>query len=705
MPLLGSLAAGSVKGFGAQANLGYFLGQSLRFRRSASAYLERTPTSSGNRRTWTWSGWIKGFKDEADYQYIFQGHSGNVSGGIDQGTAFRMHPAEVIQFYCYTNAAFNFNIQTTRRFRDPAAWYHIVIAVDTTQATASNRVKIYVNGELETVFDAADYPSQNYDTYINHTNAHYIGSGKQDTSALELFFDGYMGDVYLIDGQQLTPSDFGKTDPSTGSWIPKKYSGTYGTNGFYLDFKEPNPNSVYYSFDVDGTGDYISAPAAQYANYINGSGDFTIEWWVNYDALPSDGAWYAQDSGSAVVSPFNLFQQTNSWRLYATTADAAWNVFSNTLLATTSLTTGRWYHIACVRNGTTLTLYVDGVSQGSQTIGTASLWQDTTHNLSLFNDWQSAGGGGGINGRISNYRIVKGTAVYTGNFTPPTELLEDITNTTLLMARSTSIADLSGNITISGNGNLAVNNQVPPLANGPGKDISGNDNHWGLKDIVFGSENSAATTYDLMNDVPTLTSADKGNFATWNPLSETSNLSTVEANLGIKNTTTETQHRLIRATMAMSSGKYYWEVNVNNSAFVDMVGIINSSYNATDNTTVNANNGFAYGYSTSTGNWYVGTNWTSDGTTPSAFPSSGIIGVAFDADNGKLYFSRNNTWINSANPSAGTGANATYTGNETEFLPAISIYNNTGTWRVNFGQRPFAYTPPTGYKKLNTYNL
>ena len=240
------------------------------------------------------------------------------------------------------------------------------------------------------------------------------------------------------------------------------------------------------------------------------------------------------------------------------------------------------------------------------------------------------------------------------------------------------------------------------LENCRGTDQSGNGNNFTENNF---NTTSSSVNYDIMNDVPTLTDEDTANFATLNPLSETSNLSTSEANLAVANSTTESTHRLIRATMGMSTGKYYWEAHVNNSANVDMVGISPVSYNGTDATVVNASGGFGYGYSTSNGNWYAGGGWTSDGTTPPAFPSSGIIGVAFDADNGKLYFHRNGTWINSANPSAGTGANATYTGSETEFLPAVSIYYNTGTWRVNFGQRPFAYTPPTGFKKLNTYNL
>jgi len=692
MPLLGSLAAGSVKGFGAQANLGYFLGQSLRFRGSQYSYLSRTNTSAGNRRTWTWSGWVKRGSLTGN-QALFTAETSTAGSGTYSLIRF---VAGNLVYFDYTNGTSNHVSVCTGQFRDPSAWYHIVVAVDTTQATGSDRCKIYVNGVQQSTTNSATF-TQNYQGQVNDALLHYIGTAQIGTS--NQYFDGYMGDVYLIDGQALTPSDFGKTDPSTGSWIPKKYSGTYGTNGFYLDFKEPNPNSAYYSFDVDGTGDYISAPAAQYANYINGSGDFTIEWWVNYDALPSDGAWYSQDSGSAVVSPFNLFQQTNSWRLYATTANGSWNVFANTLLATTSLTTGRWYHIACVRNGTTLTLYVDGVSQGSQTIGTASLWEDTTHNLSLFNDWQSAGGAGGINGRISNYRIVKGTAVYTGNFTPPTELLEDITNTTLLMARSTSIEDLSGNITISGNGNLAVNNQVPPLANGPGKDISGNDNHWGLKDIVFGSENSAATTYDLMNDVPTLTSADKSNFATLNPLN-----SAAAATLSLSNlrATSSAAYQYGYSTIAIpeGTGKFIFEITFNTNTGNDNYNggglVIEGGSTGAYARIVNMGNAGVYGvrdYGSQFGQQYI-QNGSGSGTI--TLPAGTNILFVVDRGANTLTFYKNGVL------QTGTGSTVTIpsSGNLFPFTHGYSTNCD-----INFGQRPFAYTPPSGYKTLNTYNL
>ena len=229
-------------------------------------------------------------------------------------------------------------------------------------------------------------------------------------------------------------------------------------------------------------------------------------------------------------------------------------------------------------------------------------------------------------------------------------------------------------------------------------DNSGNVNNW--------TPNNINVVADMMNDVPTLTDEDTANFATWNPLTKESSIITTNANLSFNATTTSGNHRLIRASHGMTSGKYYWEVNVNNSSNVDIVGVSSMDFNGNPlNNYVGGHSASAgYGYNTSNGNWY-GNGFTINGATPPAFPSSGIIGVAFDADNGELYFHRNGTWINSANPSAGTGSNFTASTTQSGYLPAISTYNNQGTWTVNFGQIPFAYTPPTGYLKLNTYNL
>ncbi len=124
---------------------------------------------------------------------------------------------------------------TTQVFRDPSAWYHLVLAIDTTQATAANRVKVYLNGSEITTFSTNNAPTPNLDTAVNYNGAHYIGTFSGSSN----LFNGYMTEVNLIDGSQLTPSSFGETNAQTGVWQPKAYSGSYGTNGFYLNFSNP----------------------------------------------------------------------------------------------------------------------------------------------------------------------------------------------------------------------------------------------------------------------------------------------------------------------------------------------------------------------------------------------------------------------------------------------------------------------------------
>ncbi len=128
----------------------------------------------------------------------------------------------------------NIVLRTAALFRDPSAWYHIVYSVDTTQATAANRAKIYVNG-VEQSYAYSNYPAQNADLGFNNNAAHSIGR-RQDTSAN--YFSGYLTEVNFIDGQALAPSDFGETDSDSGAWIPKQYSGSYGSQGWYLKFAD-----------------------------------------------------------------------------------------------------------------------------------------------------------------------------------------------------------------------------------------------------------------------------------------------------------------------------------------------------------------------------------------------------------------------------------------------------------------------------------
>ena len=211
------------------------ISKSLRFNSADSAYLNRTPASAGNRKTWTWSGWVKRSALGA-IQFIFGAYD-NSSASNSTYTGIGFGSTDTLSVAGWS-AAWR---TTTQVFRDTSAWYHIVVALDTTQATANNRVKVYVNGVEITAFATTNNPTQNDDLGINATNQHRLGSINYSSP---YYFSGYMTEVNFIDGQALTPSSFGMTDPVTGVWEPLKYTGTYGTNGFYLNFKDSSSTTA-----------------------------------------------------------------------------------------------------------------------------------------------------------------------------------------------------------------------------------------------------------------------------------------------------------------------------------------------------------------------------------------------------------------------------------------------------------------------------
>jgi hypothetical protein len=286
MSVIGSNILAGASGQGG----GYNLTRSLRFRSSASAYLSRTPASAGNRKTWTWSGWVKRGAVDGQYRCLFEVGTSTPWFGL-----------------LFSNSNFDNKIQisfssgvspgtaTTAEYRDPSSWYHIVLAVDTTQATDTNRVKLYVNGVQVTSFSNTNYPSQNYDTQVNSTVLHTIGNNSRN---LDSYFDGYLTEINFIDGQALTPSSFGETNAQTGVWQPKKYAGTYGTNGFYLPFTD---NSALTSGSNAGLGKDFSGNG----NYWT-TNNISITSGVTYDSMTDvPTLTSATASNFAVMNPLN----------------------------------------------------------------------------------------------------------------------------------------------------------------------------------------------------------------------------------------------------------------------------------------------------------------------------------------------------------------------------------------------------------------
>jgi len=229
---------------------GYEISNSLRFNPGDSAKLNFTQGTPTSRRTWTYSTWVK------------RGNLGNVQASI---LSFGSSDYFDIRFQdgtpddgiiVYISDGDSKSLATNRLFRDPSAWYHIVIASDTTDGTAGDRTRIYVNGVEETSFASEAQPDQNYD-YRGLVSGDPIVIGNRYTGSH--YFDGYLADTHFIDGQQLAPSNFGETNDN-GVWIPKKYLGTYGTNGFKLEYKQTgtSANSSGIGADTSGNDHHFS---------------------------------------------------------------------------------------------------------------------------------------------------------------------------------------------------------------------------------------------------------------------------------------------------------------------------------------------------------------------------------------------------------------------------------------------------------------
>ena len=218
----------------------YEIANSLKFEIDNSECLTKTFGSSGNRKAWTWSSWVKRteLNSSTTYQLLFSAGTGNPPRDV---FFFDDDTDDTLCFFSngglLSSATLGF--RTNAVFRDTSAWYHIVLVLDTANSTAADRLKLYVNGVSQT-FSTYNAPTQNADSLINSNTDHAIG---RDSSFAALgfnaqYFSGYMAETHFVDGSQLAPTDFGEYDEDSGIWKPKAYTGSYGTNGFYLDFED-----------------------------------------------------------------------------------------------------------------------------------------------------------------------------------------------------------------------------------------------------------------------------------------------------------------------------------------------------------------------------------------------------------------------------------------------------------------------------------
>jgi len=549
----------------------YEISRSLRFNSEDSNYLSRTPSSAGNRRTWTLSFWIKRSK-VGDEQMVFS---------AADASSNRLHiyfPNEdrIAVYSDPDQAGVNtWYYNTTALARDPSAWMHLVFACDTTQATANDRFKIYVNGVLIDSYHTRVNPPQNNETVVNSTILHQFSGRAYNTND---HFDGYLADVHFIDGQALAATDFGKYD-NNNIWQPKEYSGSYGTNGFHLDFSDNSSDSA---LGTDAAG--------------------SNNWTVN-----------------------NLYS--------ASTAPAAKSSISYAIAPTD----------------------FPGTSTNNQS------------SLSFSNTWSV-----GNNLTIGSYIIIDTGA--KGHSVDLTPFSSDAS-----ISYSDNLINWTTGASTTANSDFTEGRyywiQSTPSAYGGGLTLT-----------------SASTADgDSMIDTPTNIEAssgnDTGNYCTWNPLDFVDvTLSNGNLDCSLPGSSPD----WVRGTFAVTSGKWYWEVTLN-SGVHGMIGISDQQYTAN---ALSYTQGSLF-YYVSNGNIYGDVGRTGGASSYGSGLSAGdVLGVALDMDNGNVKFYKNGSAF-SGNANTSTLVGKTIT-------PCLGEGGGAMDTTTNFGQRTFAYTPPTGYKPLCT---
>jgi hypothetical protein len=318
-------ASGQAGGGGA-----YEIERSVRFNSADSAYLSRTPGTAGNRRTYTISFWLKtSVTNTSNRLFGARNDTNNYMEAYIRDT-------NKINWY-FWGGGIQYELVTTQVFRDPSAWYHLMFVLDTTQATANNRIRIYANGSEITAFDTRANPSLNFECSWNNTVANRIGVSVDTSSA---FLNGSLADIHFIDSQALTPSAFGEFD-TNGVWQPKAFSGgSYGTNGFRLPFSD-NSTAAALGTDSSGSGNTWTV---NNISVTAGSGN---------DSLVDSPTNYGTDTGAGgevrgnycTWNPLYVDTSNNLPPTFANAnLDVSWRTGDwNVAMGTIKQSSGKWY--------------------------------------------------------------------------------------------------------------------------------------------------------------------------------------------------------------------------------------------------------------------------------------------------------------------------------------------------------------------------
>ena len=735
---------------------GYEIEKSCRFEDGDSANLSRVPSSSGDRQKWTLSFWFKQVSEAATHFFSTYGSAN------DDGSYFRVWKNSDgtmnVSFWNY------YGFVSSEQFRDPSAWYHCVIAMDTTLSTAADRCKMWMNGvELSHPGTSA---TQNANYGWNHNHQSMIGNMTTQAGATSGGGDSYMAEVYNIDGQALTASDFGEFNSTTGVWDPKEYTGTYtlashndGTtwsssltsNGTLQNAGQAFDGIVTNRAQTQGFGSnktitFAPSSAINFSSKLEvyceqGSATPTATWNGNV-VNPGGSAWVTVYSGSgALSSTYPLVIDTESANEYATLNgvrvdgeiltdglngsgvnsfylklngtdlgedssgnDNDWtaNNLTASSLSFTSDDFADASHFNYVKNGT------DGTNTLSSLLNSSGVPQATR------NQWFSYGTNNAPDDHIEitfdpPIATTSEFSIYGGDYNSSAY---DWTATVTYSDDTTdSVAGQSGSNDWWDRSSFNTGGKSVKKAK-----IASETSYVNI--LGFTKENSNnvilpidPSTVDSLTDTPTDYGDDtgvggevRGNYCSMNPLNNGSNVTLSQGNLQTYSTSASwSQTERSVGTFGMRTGKWYWECHISAALYI-YTGMISTdnldaAYPGVDTTSI--------GLLTSNGDYYGGGVQASHNANVG---SDVTLMYAFDADNKKMWFGVDGTWLtvggtNVGNPSAGTYPSHTGFGSSnTTYFPASTTYG-THTCIYNFGQRAFANAAPSGFKCLCTQNL
>lgn len=676
----------------------YLIQNSLRCHIPEKTAFRRQYTTDGDKKLWTWSGWVKG-----NPAYIFSAGDPITNNAYFHGIR---NSGGSLQFQYYpANGAGTAYLNCQAVFRDPNAWYHIIAIWDTNNAVASERMRMYVNGNRMKGDSTSITPSLGQAGYVQ-SSQNLTGNGimqlcianaGMNTYPQANGIDGYIAEWHFLDGIAAGPEEFGYFD-SLGIWQPKRYSGQYGDNGFYFPFSDYGLNSAGQATGIQ----QLARNFAKGSNLQTHSQSFGS--WSATNLTVSGGTSDTAAPDGSLTADKIVDNSTNSTHYIA---KAAGITMSSNHMYTHSVYlkagTQRYVSLLCP-TGTSSTLWATFDLTAGQIVQN---WHGscTPRMISVGNGWYRCSVTSSCDAAAAaNFKIgfnntgvnpiwpsVPDIPAYVGSgsyfyawggqcnlgFTPDeyTYSSSSVVNNNLFTAT-----------------NFDITNYTYPQF-----DISTDTpTNWVGTSSLFSNPANSNNT-DLGGTV-------RGNYCIFNYLNTNSNqtLSYGQTTVGASSNGWNTA----RGSMSVSSGKWYWETYVYNASSTPtiMLGVDDGQYNIQGNPSSIYVGGQTNSWSIYTTDGAKRNNTTSGTSYGSTCASNDVVMCALDMDNGKIWWGKNGTWFASGDPAAGT--NAAYTNlSGYSVMPAVSVFDTASVANYNFGSRPFNYTPPVGFKSLNSTNV